>query len=229
MFLDLQQRLDLACGLGVSPGEVLALSPALEQHVAGEVLVAALAELEDEGVVVGIRLDGDGANVRQNRASGSARQAWRLVAAQSRALSGNAELDAYVRGVAGENGYDLRSCFDWMLDDVRAVSEMDSDRYPGQIASRELTAKYGLMVMRTGTADCYGSAALFTLLARACGYQANFRIGFVPSGSGPETHGWTEVYIDGKTYVCDPSLGRAYRSRNWYLVTYESAPVEYIL
>jgi len=180
------------------------------------------------GLALEVAGSGDGANVRQNRASGSARQAWRLVAAQSRALSGNAELDAYVRGVARENGYDLRACFDWM-GGLGHVQSFDSDTYWG-IVDDDVAIKYALYVKRSGNADCYGDAAMFMWLARACGYDANFRAGGCPSrSSGTVPHGWTEVYVDGQTYVCDPNLRRDLGSYNWYMVTYASAPIEYAL
>lgn len=170
----------------------------------------------------------NGANVRQNKASGSSNQAWRLVAVESRALSGNAELDAYVREVAKENGYDLWSCFDWMSG-LGHVQAFDSDTYWG-IVDDDVAIKYALYVMNSGNADCYGDAAMFMWLARACGYDANFRAGGCPSrSSGTVPHGWTEVYIDGQTYVCDPNLRRDLGSYNWYMNTYASAPIEYAL
>ncbi|MBQ9067866.1 MAG: RICIN domain-containing protein [Eggerthellaceae bacterium] len=171
----------------------------------------------------------DGANVQQFTSNGTAAQGWVLVPTTSAGISGNAELDDYLRQIAGQCGYDLRKCFEYTMG-IKAVSAMDSRILPYGIASDATSIEYALMVKRRGNSDCYGGASLFTWLARICGYDANFRVGGAYSASsGVEPHGWTEVYLNGKTYVCDPSLGRFHRQYNWYLITYDDAHTEYVL
>ena len=107
---------------------------------------------------------------------------------------------------------------------------MDDRELSYGIVGDATVTEYALMVKHRGEWDCYGGAALFTWLARTCGYQANFRAGGAWSASaGVEPHGWVEVYRDGKKYVCDPSLGRYYTQYNWYMITYEEAHTEYVL
>ena len=50
----------------------------------------------------------------------------------------------------------------------------------------------------------------------------------MPSRSlGWAPHGWVEIALDGTVYVCDPNMANAIPSRNWFMVTYGSAPVTY--
>lgn len=169
----------------------------------------------------------NGANVQSYGSNGTAAQGWLLKATTPVGISGNKELDDYIRSVALSNNMNLRSCYDWVVR-IPGVNAMDDGYYEGTV-SNTVATKYALYVKHRGVADCYGRAALFMYLARACGYSANFHGGNVWSAAyGREPHGWTEVYLGGKTYVCDASLVRIHPERNWYLVTYEDAPTEYL-
>lgn len=170
----------------------------------------------------------DGANVQQYTANGSAAQGWVLEATGAWSLTGNAELDDYVASIVESNGGDLRRCFDWM-GTLGHVQSLDSNFHYG-IMGNDVVNHYALLVKRNGAADCYGDASLFCLIARAIGYDANFRGGSCASASrGWVPHGWTEVYIGGTTYVCDVNLRRDLPGYNWYMVTYDSAPTGYLL
>lgn len=61
------------------------------------------------------------------------------------------------------------------------------------------------------------------------GYGANVTVGHMQSNlpGVVGAHSWVEVYRNGKTYVCDPDLGRAYRQRDWFMKTYATTPAEY--
>ena len=169
---------------------------------------------------------GNRANVRQNVRKDTALQTWKLADATPISLSGDATLDAYIRTIASRNDYDLYSCFVDLMS-MRAVNALDDEIYCGIVGKSTIT-KYATLAMERNASDCYGGAALLTYVARACGYQAQFRAGYVASEYGPEEHGWTEVRIDGQVYVCDVSLGRYIYYRNWYLVTYDDAPATYL-
>lgn len=171
----------------------------------------------------------NGANVRQATKDGNAGQRWILASTRSLGISGNAELDNYLRRIVAQNSADLYKCYTHTFTHT-PVHEMDSRILGHSIQSDAITTEYALMVIRRNQSDCYGKAALFTWLARACGYSASFRAGGAWSASaGEEPHGWTEVYRGGRTYVCDPSLGRYYTQYNWFMITYENAHTEYVL
>ncbi|MBQ9069407.1 MAG: RICIN domain-containing protein, partial [Eggerthellaceae bacterium] len=168
------------------------------------------------------------ANVQQFTRNGTTAQAWNPIPTERAGISGNAELDDYLRSVAERCGYNLRRCFDYMTN-YGHVQSLDSGSYWG-IVNDSTSIKYALYVKNRGVADCYGDASMFMWLARTCGYSANFRAGGCPSASGGTVpHGWTEVYINGVTYVCDPNLRRDLPSYNWYMITYGNAPVAYSL
>ena len=145
-----------------------------------------------------------------------------------KSLTNDLDLDAYIEGIANANGRDLGRCFDWMWN-MGHVQSLDGRTHWG-IVSDEISLQYVRMARAAGACDCYGDASLFCWLARACGYAANFRAGGCPSASaGTVPHGWTEVYINGATYVCDANLRRDIPGANWYMVTYDSAPLGYTL
>ena len=170
----------------------------------------------------------NGGNVRQSTANGTAAQGWFIEPTGAWSLTGNAELDDYVATIVESNGGDLRRCFDWMST-LGHVQSLDSSLRYG-IMGNDVVNHYALLVKWNGAADCYGDASLFALLARGCGYDANFRGGSCASASrGWVPHGWTEVYINGVTYVCDANLRRDLPGYNWYMVTYDSAPTGYLL
>ena len=151
---------------------------------------------------------------------------WRLSEITGRALTGDAELDAYIQAIVDDNGGDLRACFD-QLKNMRGVPEMD-DQILWGLMDDETTRRYATYVMDRNESDCYGAAAVFTFVARACGVPAYMRAGCVPAISGAEAHGWTELYIDGDVYVCDVCFGRGLPEHDWYMLTYDTAHVEYI-
>ncbi len=89
-------------------------------------------------------------------------------------------------------------------------------------------ARYAKEMYRNGSGNCYRFAGLFCWIARGLGYRANTVSGWVPGAVVPQApHGWVEVYVNGRTYVCDPDLAHEIPSRNWYMVTYANAPTYY--
>ena len=167
----------------------------------------------------------NGSDVCLSDKTDEASQGWSLVAIGQRNLTGDAELDAYIRSIIDQNGDDMARCFEWLAN-MRGVRMMDDAVNVGIVGEQDM-AKYARYVMERGESDCYGASALFAYIARAFGYDAYFRGGDVLAGNGVEEHGWTELYINGVPYVCDVSLARAHRDRNFYMVTYDEAPAEY--
>src|SRR5262249_53515796 len=96
------------------------------------------------------------------------------------------------------------------------------------IPTGDYSVPYALSMLQTHGGNCYRYAALFCVLARAYGYQANVVSGSVPrTGGGWAPHGWVEITIGGKIYVCDPDMAHALPGYNWYLITYGQAPISY--
>ncbi|MBQ9021186.1 MAG: RICIN domain-containing protein [Eggerthellaceae bacterium] len=179
----------------------------------------------------GKALDLSGTNVIQNTKTGAASQRWSLSATSSSGISGNAELDYYIREIVALNNGDLARCFNWVVRNIHWTNSVAGEVLPYGIISNERSIDYALYAFRNHRGDCYYHASIFKWLARGCGYAAEARAGGVPSASqGIAAHGWTEVYVNGGTYICDANLaqdiGGGY---NWYMTTYYSAPVQYYL
>ncbi len=156
------------------------------------------------------------------------------VLSEIQAISGNSELDNYLLSIAEANGYDLWNCYNWMRDNT-------SKFYPSRDGVHNNYHQYGLYVSDDNSiyeavnlfnwngGDCYNDAAAMMWLARACGYEASMRCGHVPSSSqGSVTHGWVEV-DSGGTRIIDVNLAKSasLSGYNWYLVTYDEAPIYY--
>jgi len=64
---------------------------------------------------------------------------------------------------------------------------------------------YSMLSSKRG--NCHAYAASFVYIARVLGYDARVVVGKVSSSRGGMTpHGWVEVKVNGKWYVCDPDM-----------------------
>ncbi|MEE0705607.1 MAG: transglutaminase domain-containing protein [Adlercreutzia sp.] len=59
--------------------------------------------------------------------------------------------------------------------------------------------------------NCYEAASLFCWLAKGLGYDAKVVTGSLITQTKEQPHGWVEIKVDGKNYVCDPNLENTYR------------------
>lgn len=172
-----------------------------------------------------------GANVQIWTSNSSAAQKWHLSPTTYSGISGNAELDAYINSTLDSLGRDgdlLYKAYAWTCG-RSWVNSSGSREYYGILSDSD-SINEALYMFRTGSGDCYNYAATFEWLARGAGYSANARGGQVPAARGGlSPHGWTEVYIGGTTYVCDPNLTHDLPGYNFYLQTYATAPVSYYL
>lgn len=82
-------------------------------------------------------------------------------------------------------------------------------------------------MLNDGRGNCYRYACLFMYMARALGYDADVRCGTVPTRSGWAAHGWTEVYENGGTYVCDLSFYHSVGGNGWFMTPYSNARLNY--
>ena len=145
-------------------------------------------------------------------------QKWRLHHTTSVSFSGNSELDAHLKNIC-RSYPDLPSVYNY----ISGFAYRDGDLWPGG----DWTIPYALEMIYNGSGNCYRYAALFMWCARALGYSANAICGeLATTGGGRQAHGWVEVYSGG-TYVCDPELQHVLGQYNFYMITYDTAPVIY--
>lgn len=123
-----------------------------------------------------------------------------------RYTSQDIQLDALVNGVLEKR---LDSSMD-PLERLRAVYDytVTSFEYQRQnalrIGSEGWEQDEAYKMLSTGRGNCYSYAAVFCMLARAVGFDAETRAGtldFIGSA-----HGWVEIEIDGEWYYFDPEL-----------------------
>lgn len=73
--------------------------------------------------------------------------------------------------------------------------------------------------------NCFRYAATFAYIARVIGYDSRVNCGSISSTRGGMTpHGWTEVKVDGKWYLCDANMQRNFPKVNSYLRTEKTYP-----
>ncbi len=68
--------------------------------------------------------------------------------------------------------------------------------------------------------NCFVYAAYFYAMAKAMGYDAHRVAGYVMVTSGKARHCWTEIDIDGVTYVCDPAAKKVFGTEGSYMFHY---------
>ena len=113
------------------------------------------------------------------------------------------------RNVLNSVGWDLYSAYKWSVN-LPFVWE-DSGR------SVEEAAIFGFT---KGKGDCLAKASTFCLMARLLGFNCIVIYGSVPYASGGTgNHAWTEITVDGVTYVCDPEF-ESDDKKNGYFIQY---------
>ena len=169
-----------------------------------------------------------GSNVRQGARIGKASQGWYLTSTISRSLSGNTELDTFIRKIVNANDGSLKKCFNWLKVNVTRVDAMSTTTPSTGIVAKQTSVEQALSVFRNKKADSYYFASAMKWLSIGCGYDAEARVGKISSTTGePTAHGWTEVYSNGQTYLCDVDLAKSIGGSEWYMTTYEDAPLQY--
>lgn len=135
-------------------------------------------------------------------------------------VSGDAVLDSYLRSVIDRYGTDLYTLYNY----VASYRYIEGSKWP----TGNWSIPFAKEMYQNGGGNCYRYAALFCWLAKAAGYDAGVVAGSCPRrGGGTTAHGWTEIYMNGQTYICDPDMQHEVPSRNWYMRTYSSAPMNY--
>jgi hypothetical protein len=143
-------------------------------------------------------------------------------------VSGDVELDMmldeFVKHQCGTGKRALRNAYEI----ISQYGFRDQDRNPPG-HWKEWSIPYAKDMYTSKAGNCYRYASLMCWVARRLGYDAKTVAGHTyGSGHVYSSHGWCEVVQKGKKYVIDPDLYHYYPDRNWFMVTYEEAPIEFI-
>lgn len=111
-------------------------------------------------------------------------------------------------------GWDTRKAYDWCVNNIK-FGNTDYIR-DGEIGTSKLAA-YGFKNLK---GNCYVFAACFCEMGRLLGLTVRQMKGGIPKKDGTlDPHSWTEVVVNGTTYVCDPEF-EWQTKRTGYMVTY---------
>lgn len=132
---------------------------------------------------------------------------------------------AQVLAEVGGTGIEgLRNAFDYIID----MPYRDGDCYPGEDWV-SWSIPYAEELYTVGSGNCYRYSALLCWVARHLGFDARAVDGNVPTmaDGSMSAHGWTEITIDGVRYVCDCDLQKFIPDRDFFMQTYDEAPIQY--
>lgn len=143
-------------------------------------------------------------------------------------VSGDAELDGYIRAMIKKYGTGEKGLFE-AYRTIGNLPYRTMNVYP-QGPWKSWSTSYAKYMYKTGTGNCYRYASLICWYARGIGYDCRTVSGEIILGGSWAAHGWVEVKQGGKTLVLDTRLG-CYRNRvygadirNSFLVTYAQYP-----
>ncbi len=120
-------------------------------------------------------------------------------------------------GVLDSVGWDLKAAYYWSVNTLsyygHGKPDMPEDGSPGT----RWFADFGFSKHK---GNCFVFAATFCEMARLLGYPCRQMYGQVPAARGGLTpHSWTEVDINGRTYVFDPEFQHATK-KNGFMIGY---------
>ena len=142
---------------------------------------------------------------------------------------GDAEADRLIREVLA-GLYDpaltreelLRAAFDYTVKSFSYLRRTES--YDWGVTGWEV--QEALTMLNTRRGNCYSYAAVFCLLARQLGYDAEAVSGGV--NWNPRPHGWVEIEFDGVPYIFDTELEMAKKGQyHFWKLAYEDVPWPY--
>ncbi|MDY4196003.1 MAG: transglutaminase domain-containing protein, partial [Peptoniphilaceae bacterium] len=108
-----------------------------------------------------------------------------------------------------QTGWNLRLAFDWVASfQYKGLAQKDPS--PGL----DWFANIGF---DTQSGNCFVYSATFYEMARLMNYDVRWMFGYVASHRNP--HSWTEIILDGNTYVFDPDF-TSEMERNGYQIQY---------
>ena len=116
----------------------------------------------------------------------------------------------------------LRAAFDYTVKSFSYLRRTESYEW----GATGWEAEEALTMLRTRRGNCYSYAAVFCLLARQLGYDAEAVSGGV--NWNPRPHGWVEIEFDGVPYIFDTELEMAKKGQyHFWKLAYEDVPWPY--
>lgn len=104
----------------------------------------------------------------------------------------------------------LRACYDYMINGHFGYTR----RGMVPFGAKGWQAKYAEQFLKDKTGNCFGWAATFYYLAKKCSYEPRIYSGSCHYRNGNTgRHGWTEITIDGRSYIFDPEMHWSYIHR----------------
>ena len=116
----------------------------------------------------------------------------------------------------------LRAAFDYTVESFSYLRRTES--YEWGVTGWEV--EEALTMLHTGRGNCYSYAAVFCLLARQLGYDAEAVSGGV--NWNPRPHGWVEIEFEGTPYIFDTELEMAKKGEyHFWKLDYGEVPWPY--
>lgn len=180
-------------------------------------------------VQVAIAKKGVGHPAGNNKYSVSFVQGKNIYQAGLKRVSGNVALDRMLAEFVKRNhigtgkkglrkAYDIIATYGYNFDDVDPKGSWK--KWSVSMAKQMYTRGYG---------NCYRYASLMCWVARYLGYNAKVVAGHHwRSDHSLASHGWCEVNKGGKLYVIDPNFHHNHPEKNFFMVTYDKTPLEYL-
>lgn len=115
----------------------------------------------------------------------------------------------------------LRAAFNWVM----KYKYKKDDATP----TGNWSVTYAKEMYENNKGNCYRYASLFCWLARGLGYDAKAVKGSVVLNTNELVpHGWVEIKLDGRTYLCDCEMGRRLPDDyNLFMIEYGVSPIRY--
>lgn len=116
---------------------------------------------------------------------------------------------------SGSNADKLKACFNWLVKNC----SYKRDYTDPLTLSGNWREQYAMEMLQNHQGNCYRYACAFAYMAEALGYDASVMVGRVSAvGGGTTPHAYTQIKINGVTYICDANLQSTRPSLNWYML-----------
>ncbi len=128
----------------------------------------------------------------------------------------NSEEQEMAAQVLDKVGWNLRAAFEWACG--MPYERFYDDPVPAGYTKCKWYSLYGFKNYR---GNCHVMACTFYQMAILLGYDAHYVFGYVPlQRGGIGEHGWVEIEMNGKIYVCDPDFTLYSTVDKGYMFTY---------
>ena len=132
-----------------------------------------------------------------------------------------------VRSLTNGNQNDmakLRKCYNYIVNDCyyRAYDDLESINKMPTYAENMFDNKCG---------NCYRGASALAYMAKTLGFKARVHVGLIgiTKWSTLYTHGWTEIRVGDKWYICDTSMQRYYPGISLFMKLKKDYPFYLVL